>query len=770
MRIRTYFALLLCFILCSGLSAQTDEFDPYITLRSSGNIPESFLQLSSQKVEQQKESTISGTDTRNDQRAKEQFLVKSNFVIDEMLVSGRVLFNDPVGEYVNKIADYVLRDLPELRQELQFYVVKSTAVNAFSTNQGIVFVNLGLIAHVHSEAELAFVLCHEIQHYIKQHPINKYVESKKIVQGRGLYGNLSFNDMLLARNTFSREQETEADLEGLKLYLNTAYDPKASDGVFDVLRDANCPIQDEPFPKSFFETKHLVFPDHYFLAKTSPYSGEEDYDDTLTSHPNVSKRRKLIAEQCANAGKEGGVRYLFGEPEFKRIQKICRYEMTDLYVRSGRYEEALYHSFLMLKLEPGDGYHRKAIGRSLYALAKYRNAKKFFELHTDFDVVEGEGQQLYYFLENLNDEELNALALAYVWELRSEYPKDEDQSAMASDLIIEMVDHHRDFLDSLYIEPRTSARPVPKSNSKENSNVEESEINGDSSEVETREVELFDSDEADDESYITRDSQFDESIREEEEAEYIQYVFVDLFQDDQFVEEINEAKSTADEKEAAYPDWNWEEASMERKNRLKGVKLGLDKVVFVKPFYSKMDQRKEVPIKYMDSETAESDLNRMLRSSAEKVGLEIDLLDPQEMDEADSERFNDMVILNDWLSERLEHGNMGLVPVKQEEVIALKDKYGTNNFAWTGIIAVTGNKNQLKRTMVCLYGCATGILAPYAIYYYFAPDHDMYQFTLVFDIETGIASMADFHEVNFKDSETFRKSVIYSSVLQMAAK
>ena len=304
---RTVSTFLLFFSVFISLTAQGIDFNHFTPIQSSGKIPESFLKLSSAKVEEQKATQISGAENRKDLKAKEQFLLQSNFVVDEMLLSGRVLFNDPVGNYVNKVADYILRDQPELRSELQFYAVKSAAVNAFSTNQGVVFVNVGLISHLNSEAELAFVLCHEIQHYIRQHPINKYVESRRIVQGRGLYGNLSFNEMLLARNTFSREQETEADLEGLKLFLNTAYNPEATQGVFDALRDANFPFADVPFEKSFLETENLVFPDHYFLERTAPMEFDEDYEDSLTTHPNTQKRRQLVSDQIVASGKRGRI-------------------------------------------------------------------------------------------------------------------------------------------------------------------------------------------------------------------------------------------------------------------------------------------------------------------------------------------------------------------------------------------------------------------------------------------------------------------------------
>jgi len=73
-------------------------------------------------------------------------------------MSGRVLFGDPVSEYVNTVADKLLENEPELRSKLRFYCLKSNVTNAFATNQGMIFVTLGLIAQLENEAQLAQVL------------------------------------------------------------------------------------------------------------------------------------------------------------------------------------------------------------------------------------------------------------------------------------------------------------------------------------------------------------------------------------------------------------------------------------------------------------------------------------------------------------------------------------------------------------------------------------------------------------------------------------
>ena len=423
----------------------------------------------------------------------------------------------------------------------------------------------------------------------------------------------------------------------------------------------------------------------------------------------------------------------------------------------------------MLRDEPQNYYHRKALARTLYGLAKYRNARKFFDLHTDFEDVPGQSQQVYYLLENLGRREMNALALSHVFRLQKEFPADEDLEAMADDLFSELMSEHGDYVENLARNRRTSPRPVAKVPKETPPEKEEGEETG--GQIKTRSVwNNIHEGKLPSDPWVSREGWFEEADMDKEEEEYIRYAFVDLFKDRQFEKAMEKARLPNNPPEGVTAESLWRKGRDERKTRLKGRKLGLDKVVFVKPFYSKLDQRKTVPVKYMDSETAEGDLNKMLLENADRVGLEIELLDPLEMDPEDVDQFNDMIVLNDWLVDRLGHEDVEMVAVNQDAVKKMQQKYGTRNFAWTGIFAVTDNKSFMKRTLACFYGCATGVLLPFAIYYYLEPEHNTYQFTLLFDVETGEVNMADLHQVKFKDSQTYRNSMIYNTMLQMAAK
>src|ERR1043165_2825518 len=186
--------LLCCTFIVSSLlflHAQAQEIDwqHYTTLQCAGKIPEDFTQLSSQKYHAEKRE-IDVNAKRGIQKTQDQFFLKSNFIMNEVLHSGRVLFGDPVTQYLNNIKDILLKDDPQLRDKIRIYTFRSSEVNAYTSNDGIVLVTTGLIAQAENESQLAFILSHEFQHYISRHALNEYVESSTMLKGRGLYKNL----------------------------------------------------------------------------------------------------------------------------------------------------------------------------------------------------------------------------------------------------------------------------------------------------------------------------------------------------------------------------------------------------------------------------------------------------------------------------------------------------------------------------------------------------------------------------------------------------
>ena len=169
---RFYKTLVLFFAAAGiGANAQQDFTKDYTPLKSAGTLPDAFCQSTQKKIEEDNKQVKNKTHSQK--KTEKNFNIESNYGLDAYLLSGDVLVNDKVSVYLNKIADVLLKGNPGLRKELNFFAAKSTDVNAFCYPRGYIFVNLALIAQTENEAEIAFILSHEITHYTKKHSLNK---------------------------------------------------------------------------------------------------------------------------------------------------------------------------------------------------------------------------------------------------------------------------------------------------------------------------------------------------------------------------------------------------------------------------------------------------------------------------------------------------------------------------------------------------------------------------------------------------------------------
>ena len=107
--------LLLCLLLSPMLSMAQD-FNNYQPLQLTGELPKDVTTKSSIKYKTAIRN-IEQSSTTKEKKLQEQFHLETNFGVDELLKSGKVLFNDPVGAYVTRVADELLKDDLELQKK-----------------------------------------------------------------------------------------------------------------------------------------------------------------------------------------------------------------------------------------------------------------------------------------------------------------------------------------------------------------------------------------------------------------------------------------------------------------------------------------------------------------------------------------------------------------------------------------------------------------------------------------------------------------------------
>jgi hypothetical protein len=169
-------------------------------------------------------------------------------------VEGRVkLFPEgPVQRYVSQLGDSLLpagsrgttRPI-----EFRFFVVEDPTVNASALPDGTVLVNTALLGAVDNEAQLAFVLSHEISHVLQVHYWREANETRAEKIGLVLAGiaatyyigdlGIFFTKLGLASvaNGHQRELENQADRLGLQNIIERGYDPRPAPGFMKIIVD-----------------------------------------------------------------------------------------------------------------------------------------------------------------------------------------------------------------------------------------------------------------------------------------------------------------------------------------------------------------------------------------------------------------------------------------------------------------------------------------------------------------------------------------------------
>ena len=345
-----------------------------------------------------------------------------------LVESGLLVYGSPMNKYVEKVADNLLEShYRTLRQELRFYILRRSDVNAYSYANGMIVVTTGLLAQLQNESELAFILAHEIAHYAEKH-LEKEKKVKKKDKKYDVGGFL--------RMVRSREQETEADRIAFeRYYRNSKYSYEALDGVFDVLQYSYLPFDEVEFERAFVESEYYTFPDKYFISAVTPIRSREDYVDTLLTHPNLAKRREWIANQVERKSDENRSRFLQSEELFYKLRHQARYETINIDLTFHQYDAALYNTYVLLDENPNDPFLCQAWVAGIYGFAMHKLEGNGNDYITKSDLVEGEQQRLSHFLSKISRDECALLALRFAWNYAKIFPENSYFKQVAGEII-----------------------------------------------------------------------------------------------------------------------------------------------------------------------------------------------------------------------------------------------------------------------------------------------------------------------------------------------
>lgn len=168
-------------------------------------------------------------------RAEEEIMILNR--------SGLLYGDDELDAYVNSVARKLLAQSGYQNRRFRIQVIKDPLLNAFAYPNGAIYVHTGLLAAMENEAQLAALLGHELVHFLNRHVARDFSNLKvrnirraPLSAALGDFGEaLGVISSRVSANGYSRELETEADGEGLRMAVKAGYDPREAGRYFEHL-------------------------------------------------------------------------------------------------------------------------------------------------------------------------------------------------------------------------------------------------------------------------------------------------------------------------------------------------------------------------------------------------------------------------------------------------------------------------------------------------------------------------------------------------------
>lgn len=235
--------------------------------------------------------------------------------------SGQIYEDRRATAYLQGVMD---RLYPEFKGKIQVRIYDSTQLNAFALPNGSIYFNIGLLARIENEAQLAAVLAHEAAHFIEKHSFRQRVSAKNL--SAFAVSGIPFASLAAVSSIsgFSRDLEREADMKGYERLVRSGYNPHEAHKVFQHLAT---------------EVKALGIEEPYFFS----------------SHPQLVERIDTFKELAARQKRGGRV----AAEEYNRVIQPIRLDALRKDLGQDRYKSVILvmEDANMRRYYPAAGYY-----------------------------------------------------------------------------------------------------------------------------------------------------------------------------------------------------------------------------------------------------------------------------------------------------------------------------------------------------------------------------------------------------------------------------
>ncbi len=293
-------------------------------------------------------------------------------------------------KYLDAVVAEIVKSNPSLQgNDFSCFFSRSGVPNAVYIGEGVILFNMGLFHRLNNESQLAFVLCHEISHFVLKHSenhLNKYVytinsdEVQKELRSikRKQYNKREQLEKLVKGVTFdsrrhSRDHEGQADSMALVFLHNTRFDISEALTTLALLDsiDVTTFKMDSVLVNTFNTTtypfkKKWLNKEEGLLGGHAVIKEDDKMEDSLKTHPECKTRIKTL-EPTVKKLRVSVAKNIIDKTKFNQLQNTFRYEIIEYAYEVNNYTRSLYYSLEMLKSRKGDPYLIAQVGKIMNA-------------------------------------------------------------------------------------------------------------------------------------------------------------------------------------------------------------------------------------------------------------------------------------------------------------------------------------------------------------------------------------------------------------------